>query len=664
MDKETYRNPAREFAADSPRQVSVLPDELSNKIAAGEVVERPASVVKELMENSLDAGASRIEVAIEEGGRESIRVRDNGCGMQREDLLRAIERHATSKVSSMEDLAEIGTLGFRGEAVPSMGAVSRMVIQSKPHGDLSGTRVYVEGGTLEEVEEVGVKAGTEVRVDDLFFNTPARRKFMKTPRAESRRITEMMVRISLSRPDVKFVLKRDGKVRLDLPAVEDVRDRVLEVMGRDVYEALYETYPYPAINGVVARGYFSEPGHSQRTSKNIYTYVNGRYVDDATIRAAINKSYGSLLDGGRYPSVILYLDVPFDLVDVNVHPMKTEVRFDDTQPIFRAVYHAIGDALAESPWVDEDGDRVYNLDESDSDGDQQDEGRGTGGDVSPDMASFEPLNARNGRQSQQGSNQGGSKNWSGSRRQGSGAGDDEVASPFFEREDDQRGFSARGAQPLQEPPRVDSGEIGDAPPEQAEEGAYFSSLKVIGQFKRAYIVCEDRSGLVVIDQHAAHERIGYERLRVLYQKDNKETQSLLFGQRLELDAMQADTLQEHLDVFENAGFEIEPFGGESFALKSVPAVLEDADHEALVRDTIDELSELGTSDVVDEALDSVLSRMACHSVVRGPTDLTREECQGLLEQMDQIDFKANCPHGRPVYFRIPLMELEKSFDRR
>jgi DNA mismatch repair protein MutL len=670
MDKETYRNPARDFTADSPRQVSVLPDELSNKIAAGEVVERPASVVKELMENSLDAGASRIEVAIAEGGREAIRVRDNGCGMQREDLLRAIERHATSKVSSMEDLAEIGTLGFRGEAVPSIGAVSKMEIQSKPHGELSGTRVYVEGGALEEVEEVGVKAGTEVRVDELFFNTPARRKFMKTPRAESRRITEMMVRISLSRPDVKFVLKRDGKVRLDLPAVEDVRDRVLEVMGRDVYDALYETYPYPAINGVVARGYFSEPGHSQRTSKNIYTYVNGRYVDDATVRAAINKAYGSLLDGGRYPSVVLYLDVPFELVDVNVHPMKTEVRFDDTQPIFRAVYHAIGDALADSPWVDDEGDRVYSLDGEDEDeeADGDGEDRGTGGDVSPDMASFEPLNARHRRQSQQdgsGSGQGGgSKNWSRTRRQGSGADGDEVASPFFERGDDQTGFSARGAQPLREPPRVDSGEVGEAPPEDGESGDYFSSLKVIGQFKRAYIVCEDRSGLVVIDQHAAHERIGYERLRTLYQKDNKETQSLLFGQRLELDAMQADTLQEHLDVFENAGFEIEPFGGQSFALKSVPVVLEDADHEALVRDTIDELSELGTSDVVDEALDAVLSRMACHSVVRGPTELTREECEGLLEQMDQIDFKANCPHGRPVYFRIPLMELEKSFDRR
>lgn len=684
MKKETYRNPARTFAADSPPQVQVLPSELSNKIAAGEVVERPSSVVKELVENSLDAGASRIEVAIEEGGRESVKVIDDGCGMPREDLLRAIERHATSKLTSIDDLEQIGTLGFRGEAVPSIGAVSRMTISSKPQGELSGTRVRVEGGTLQAVEEVGLKGGTEVHVKDLFFNTPARRKFMKTPRAESRRITEMMVRISLSRPDVRFLLRRGGKVRLDLPAVEDVKDRVLEVMGRDVYDALYETYPYPAINGVVARGYFSEPGHSQRTSRNIYAYVNGRYVEDGTIRAAINKAYGSLLGGGRYPSVVLFLDVPFELVDVNVHPMKTEVRFDDTQPIFRAVYHAIGDALAESPWVEGGDEQVYSLsaDEGDAgDGQGAGEGNGDGRDwrqggsedtVSPGMANFEPLNARQRRKSRQDD-----RSWSPSDSRNSGGGGRDMPSPFFEsagasadEDNDQQGFSARGAQPLREPPTmpVDSAEIGEEPPEgdgeRADNQGYFESLKVIGQFKRAYIVCEDASGLVIIDQHAAHERIGFEQLRHIYDRDDKETQSLLFGQRLELDALQAECLEEHIDFFEQAGFEIEPFGGDSYALKSVPAVLQDADHESLIEDTIDELSELGTSDVVDEALEAVLSRMACHSVVRGPTPLSNEECEGLLQQMELIDFRANCPHGRPVYYRIPLMELEKSFDRR
>lgn len=662
MAPETYRNPAREFTAEKPRRVTVLPDELSNQIAAGEVVERPSSVVKELVENSLDAGARHIEVDIENGGREAVKVTDDGCGLERRDLLRAIERHATSKISGAEDLSTIGTLGFRGEALPSIGAVSRMTIKSKPHGDLEGTRVFVEGGELKEVEDVGLKAGTVVDVRDLFFNTPARKKFMKSASAESRQITKMMIRMGLSRPDVRFKYIRDDKVRLDLSAVDDLKERILEVLGRDVYDAMYPTYEYPALSGVVARGYFSEPSHSQRTSKNIYAFVNGRYVEDATIRAAIQKSYGTLLDGGRYPSVVLFVEVPFELLDVNVHPMKTEVRFRDTQPVFRAVYHAISDALAEAPWVEEAEGEVYDLSDG---GDRREategESQGKGGDaISPDMATFEPLGARNRRVSEQ---DGASVS----------TGRDEVRSPFYERTereggDAQRGFSARGAQPLEEPPRVEVGGAGTEPPEDEDgtegEGGYFSSLKVIGQFKRAYIVCEDRTGLVIIDQHAAHERIGYERLLERYRRSDDEAQSLLFGQRIELDAVRAAALEEYLEFFEDAGFEIEPFGGESYAVKSVPAMMQDADVETLIKDAVDELAELGQSERLDEAVESVLSRMACHSVVRGPTLLSREECESLLEQMDQIDFKANCPHGRPVYYRIPELELEKSFERK
>ncbi|MFB6372860.1 MAG: DNA mismatch repair endonuclease MutL, partial [Bradymonadaceae bacterium] len=350
-------------------------------------------------------------------------------------------------------------------------------------------------------------------------------------------------------------------------AVEDVKDRVLECMGRDVHDALYPTYAYPAISGVVARGYFSEPSHSQRTSKNIYTFVNGRYVDDATIRAAINKAYGTLLDGGRYPSVILFVEVPFDLIDVNVHPMKTEVRFKDTQPVFRAVYHAIGDALAESPWVEDEEAKVFEM--SDDEGVDGADGGGAADQVSPGNANFEPLNARDQRRSQQ----------------GDGAvdtGQSEVASPFYERSDDddgQTGFSASEAAPLQQPPTVDVGQSGSSPPEasetDAEEGAYFSTLRVLGQFKRQYIVCEDKNGLVVIDQHAAHERIGYERLRRQYHEADTEAQSLLFGQRIELDAVRSECLDEHLDFFEEAGFEIEHFGGQSYAIKSVPAMLKE-----------------------------------------------------------------------------------------
>lgn len=652
MERTNYRNIARDSAATEPRKVAVLPPELANQIAAGEVVERPSSVVKELVENSLDAGARRIEVTIENGGRDRIRVEDDGCGMGREDALRALERHATSKISAVEDLFQIATLGFRGEAIPSIGSVSRMEISTKPHGEVSGTRLFVEGGHLEIVEDVGMAAGTTIEVNDLFFNTPARLKFLKTSATESRHITESLVRVGLSRPDVRLKLRRDGKVKLDLPQVEGLKDRILQVLGRDVYDDLFPTFEYPSVNGVVCRGFYSRPGHNQRSSRNVYTFVNGRYVSDGTIRAAIKGAYGTMLERGRHPSVVLFLDVPFDLVDINVHPAKTEVRFHDTNSIYRAVYHSIADALAESPWLSTDRMKSYKLEPFDAD----DDGDSAAGHVSPGHASFEPLNARHRRYSEL---------KPGAVRKGSPS---DILSPFFTPvggdDDLQRGFAARGAAPLAEPPRVPVGDVQGDGPSPHDDAAYFSSLKVIGQFRRMYIVCEDRSGLVVIDQHAAHERITFERLKGVFERDHKEVQPLLFPQRLELDARRAETLDEHLDFFERAGFEIEPFGGNSFALKAVPAVLSKGKHAALIVDAVDDLDDMGRSTRMDEAMELVLSRMACHGSVRGPTALTDEECVALLEQMDEIDFAANCPHGRPVYFRIPLEELEMSFDRR
>ncbi|MBA2663975.1 MAG: DNA mismatch repair endonuclease MutL [Bradymonadaceae bacterium] len=647
MSVETNRRPQ------APRRVAVLSPELANQIAAGEVVERPSSVVKELVENSLDAGARRVEITIEHGGRNVIRVEDDGCGMEREDALRALERHATSKITCVDDLFSIGTLGFRGEALPSIGSVSRMEIRTKPHGELSGTRLYIEGGLLHEVEDVGMAPGTAITIEELFFNTPARLKFMKAPATESRHITEMLMRMALSRPDVGFVLRRDGKVRLNLPPVERLKDRILELLGREVYDDLYATFEYPSIGGVLARGYFSRAGHTQRSATNIYTYVNGRYVNDRTIRAAISGAYRMLLDSGRYPSVILFVDVPFNLVDVNVHPAKTEVRFHDTQPIYRAVYHALADALAQAPWLDNAAKSYALRPRGAVDNDAGELGRRL---VSPAMAQLEPLNARHRRLSEIEAG-----------REGGG-----FTSPFFgtiegdsERESLQQGFGLAAASPLGLPPRIDLGELASAPPIDGEgRSAYFSKLRVIGQFRRAYIVCEDASGMVVIDQHAAHERIAFERLRLLFSTEHKQTQPLLFPLRFELDALRADCLEENIAFFESAGFEIEPFGGQSFVLKSVPAVLSSARHERLIRDALDDLTNLGRSDRVEEAMEAVLSRMACHSVVRGPTPLGIEECEGLLEQMDAIDFRANCPHGRPVYYRIPLMELEKAFERR
>ena len=675
---DTYRNLAARRAVNTPRRVSVLPPELANQIAAGEVVERPASVVKELVENSMDAGAGRVEVTIEEGGRALIRIEDDGCGMSREDALRALERHATSKITCVDDLFNIGTLGFRGEALPSIASVSRVEIKTKPHGEISGTRIVVRGGHVEVVEEVGMPAGTTITVEDIFYNTPARLKFLKTPSTESRHITEMLIRMGLSRPDVRFVLKRDGKTRLDLPVAQDVKDRILAIMSREVYDVMYPTFEFPAVNGIVARGYFSKPGHVQRTANNIYVFVNGRYVNDRTISAAIKGAYGTLMERGKYASIVLFLDVPCELVDVNVHPAKHEVRFNDTNSVYRAVYHAISDALAEGPWVKREAksaSRVYALSKRDDSSDAQ--AAASSQVFTPTSTTIEPLGATHRRQHQMDASALQLSRYNYRNDQGpspKGMEQPPELGPKITYHDmspgalkeRQQGFSAQGAQPLSEPPKVTISE--QAPGEhhvaiEASEG-YFSALRVIGQFKRQYIVCEDASGLVVIDQHAAHERVGYERLKALFATEHKEHQPLLFPKRIELDTLRSDIMSEHLDFFIKAGFEIEHFGGQSYALKSVPAVLQKANVDKLVRDVLDDLAYHGRTNRLDEAMDAILSRMACHSVVRGPTVLSNEECMALFEQMDAIDFAANCPHGRPVYFRISLMELEASFDRR
>jgi DNA mismatch repair protein MutL len=671
-----------------PKTVAVLPPELANQIAAGEVVERPASVIKELVENSLDAGATRVEVTIEEGGQRLIRIDDDGCGMSREDALRALERHATSKITTVDDLFSIATLGFRGEALPSIASVSQVEIKTKLHGALAGTRVLVRGGKVEVVEEVGMASGTSIIVQDLFFNTPARLKFLKTSATESRHITEMITRLALSRPDARFILRRDNKGILDLPIAPHDKDRVLAVLGREVYDDMFETFNYPSIHGITAAGFYTKPSHRQRTPNNIYMFVNGRYVTDKTIRSAVMGAYGTLMEGGRYPSVVLFVDVPYDMVDVNVHPAKFEVRFHDSNSVYRAVYHAIADALAQTPWVTHEAliaqgaaVRSYGLRPAL---------------VGPDGLSPTPAGPQVVVSGQIPSHAAPPV----SPRAPHGipadrlvpgvitnrpAGTPEVQlwsreHGFLPADPVQQGFTAQGLQPLpaaldttphipmtQEPGVV--GQVMDTAPAAPQapiegQGDYFSALRVIGQFKRQYILCEDATGLVIIDQHAAHERIGYERLRKIFATEHKESQPLLFPRRIELDTLRTEVLAESLDFFAQAGFEIDHFGGQTYVLKSSPAVLQKANFDKLLRDILDDLAYHGRTTRLDEAMDAVLARMACHSVVRGPTTLTETECYALFAQMDAIDFKANCPHGRPVYFRMTLEELEQSFERR
>ncbi len=655
----------------SGRRVNVLPPELANQIAAGEVIERPASAIKELVENALDAGATEVFVTISEGGRELIRVSDNGHGMSSGDAQRALERHATSKIVAVEDLFTIGTLGFRGEALPSIASVSRFTIETQEPGALEGTRIEVEGGKVLSVGAAGLPHGTTIEVRDLFFNTPARLKFLKTTPTEVRHISETLVRVALAHPGVHIRLTHNGRKVLDFPPCKADIDRVQAVFGKDLRDALFPTFDYGAIDGITCRGFWSRPDVTQRSTSNFYVFVNGRYVRDKTIHAAINGSYRGMLEKRRYPSVVLYLDVPHHLVDVNVHPTKIEVRFSKSDSIYRAVYHAIHDALQQTPWV-EDTERTYTLK------------------TVPKMGEFlEPLNVRHAqaalpigehrgptepmrvpiRDVFDGTNQSPSKVF---REPGTHGVAPIVADPFGVDADDPfaqpqpaSALHALRADPEPEVVHVGAeqnrGEkfFGD----KVEGDGYFSRLKFIGQFRSTYLVCEDASGLVIIDQHASHERIGYERLRAMYKGRMRESQQLLVAKRLSLDAVKAATLNEHLEFFARIGFEIENFGGSDFVIKAAPAILKPKRYERIIKDALDDLGQLGRSSRMDEALEAVFARMACHAVIRAGDHVGPQEALALFRQMDEIDFGANCPHGRPVYFRLPLVELEEAFGR-
>ena len=664
-------------------RINVLPVELANQIAAGEVIERPASAIKELVENSLDADAREIFVDIEEGGVQLLRVSDNGYGMSRGDAIRALERHATSKIRTVDDLFDISTLGFRGEALPSIASVSRFVLETKERGALVGTRATVEGGRLLKVEDVGLPEGTRIEVQDLFYNTPARLKFLKTVPTEVRHVSEALMRVALARYDVHIRLTHAGRKVMDVPSNTNLGDRLLALFGKETRDALFETTDYPAIDGVVARGYLSRPDVTQRSTSRFHVYVNGRFVKDKTVYAAIKGAYRGVLEKGRYPTVVIFVDVPPKLVDVNVHPSKIEVRFTKSDSVYRAVYHAIQETLQETPWVDTVS-RTYTL---------RPRPRGIPGLGNNNSGSIEPLDARsaqhqialpigehrrpaeplrvpirdifgaprspasggmgsNGRVGASMDLSGGPSSLRGRYSDPKGGGS--VSSPVYGGLEEVEGKTFEIAS-------AELAEQARALREQSE--GYFSRLRYIGQFKRAYLVCEDASGLVIVDQHAAHERIGFDRLKKAYRTAHKESQQLLFAERISLDAVRGATMEAQVEFFEQLGFELEPFGGSDWALKAVPALLVKARYDRLVKDALDDLGSIGRTDSIEEARDAVFARMACHSVVRAGDHLSVEEVQGLFKQMDDIDFGANCPHGRPVYYRLPLSELEDAFGR-
>jgi len=612
--------------AEPVRRVFRMPEDLANQIAAGEVVERPASALKELIENAIDAGATHIKVDIEEGGLRLLRVTDDGSGMSEADAVAAMERHATSKLRSADDLFRISTLGFRGEALPSIASVSRFEMVTKLHGALEGIRLRVEGGGQPLVEPAGCPAGTQITIRDLFFNTPARLKFLKTRGTEVKHCIEAVQHLALARPEVGFTVVSEGRTVLDWPAVADRAGRIFSYFGRPDADQIHPT-EVAVLGPVSASGFIGEPSLSRRTSAQVITFVNGRYVRDRLLASAVRVAYQHLVDRARYPVSVLYLELPYDAVDVNAHPMKTEVRFHQPDEAFRAIRRAVSNTLAAAPWVRRAptfGTTQPTTQEPTGPVDQP-------LDFAPALSSLSafdlaPLTHQ-------------------------------PARTYRLDRSSERGLSFAPA-----PDRP--GPVSRPAEATTHARGFFSALHYLAAFKATYLLAADGDGLVVVDQHAAHERITFEALRLSWKRERLPQQPMLIPAILTFSAVQSAVLEAHLDFFEALGFELEPFGGNDFALKAVPAIFLKARHHKLLQDAIEELAETGQSARVEEAFEAVLSRMACHGSVRAGDNLSHDEVRRLFADLDAVDFGANCPHGRPVWFRMTLAELETRFGRR
>jgi DNA mismatch repair protein MutL len=598
--------------------IQVLPPGLVNQIAAGEVVERPASVVKELVENALDARARTISVEVEEGGLSLVRVADDGAGMDREDARLALERHATSKLRDAAGLSAIATMGFRGEALPAIASVSRFRLDTSAASDGAGTRLDIEGGAVREAGDVARQRGTTVEVRDLFFNTPARRKFMRGAPTEAGHVTEAVIRLSLARPDVGFSLRSGGRNVLGSRAGAGLPDRAAQALGREAHRHLV---PVDATRGDVrVHGLVCSPDHSEATARALYLFVNGRWVRDRGAAHAVLRAFAGSLPAGRHPAGVLFVELPLARVDVNVHPQKHEVRFAEAREVYDAIVHAVASTLRTTPWLGRRGQ--------------------------PETEGANPGAAEEPRALLAGEEAAAVLAWARSARppEGSGAAflppASSSASQVFAFADAGGGATAR------------------AP-------GYFGSLRYVGQHARTYLLCEAPGGtLVVVDQHASHERLLFHKLREAFRSRSLPVQPFLLPQVITLPPAAARVLEGAVGDLRTLGFEVEPFGGDSFAVKGAPAALGGADLGALLGDLASQLAEVERGSAVEEAQHDLLATMACHSAVRANQEISAEEARALLDGLDAIDFKARCPHGRPVVIELPLGELERRVGRR
>ena len=615
-------------------RIKQLPPKLVNQIAAGEVIERPSSVVKELLENSIDAGATRVEIDVEQGGVKLIRIRDNGCGMSREELPLALDRHATSKIASLDDLESVRTMGFRGEALPSIASVSQLTVTSKGQGEEQAWAIKADGSEqLPDISPASHPQGTTIEIRDLFFNVPARRKFMKTERTEFNHIDTLVKRIALSTPHLGITLRNNGKVVTQLRAADhrqEMEKRVASLCGPAFMEqCLYVDHEAA---GLKLRGWVGLPTFSRSQADLQYFFVNGRIVRDKLVTHAVKQGYQDVMYHGRHPAYVLHLDIDPKLVDVNAHPTKYEVRFRESRMVHSFLYSTLNRLLADTKAGSNEAGAARNEE-------LHQLGQGT-----PSSLSAFNMGSAAGvmQQSPMGLQDGG---------MGVNESVATYHSAFQPSSNDRGNYQASSVQMAQVNAAAEA------------EGHDHPLGYALAQLHGLYVIAQNQQGMIIVDTHAAHERVTYEKLKVAYEQQGIQAQPLLVPAAIAVSEKEADIAEQSAQAFTQLGFELTRNAPESLLIRQIPVLLGNGDAEALVRDVLADLIAHGSSERIKEAVNEVLSTMACHGSVRANRQLSLPEMNALLREMEATERSGQCNHGRPTWTQLTVDQLDKLFMR-
>ena len=610
--------------------IQILPDDLANQIAAGEVVERPASIVKELVENSIDAGSTRINIEIEEAGKKSIRVSDNGSGMEPEDARLAFERHATSKIQSAGDLECIRSLGFRGEALPSIASISRVRMATGTGKGRNGIEVSIEGGGASRVKEIAFSKGTTIEVNQVFYNTPARQKFLKRDGTEAAHITQVVQQQALAHPEIQFSLHHNGRQLLATLPTDQGLYRIAELFGADLSKELIRVEKNDGTYRI--EGFISSPVYTRSNRNTQYCYINSRFVRDRILLSATQQGYSHLLPRGQHPVLFLFMTMDPGLLDVNVHPAKAEVRFAFQQDVYRFVSHAVQDALQQN-------EKSFTMP----------------GDDSATGAGREQRPAYDGPGHQPASVPSGSPDSGPSQTQ------------------PERGDWSRGLEALYRPaPPADRVQGVEADPRQIAffgqkptpvSDLVFSEFEPVGQLNNSFILMQGPKGVLVVDQHIAHERVLYERFREAAENKKVEVQDLLFPLAVEFPSAEAQALSEHLESLRELGMHLEPFGKDGFLLRSVPAVLKNHNQEGIVREVAGRLIREEKDHTLQNKMEDIMIMMSCRNAIKVNHPMELDQIRKLMHDLEQTQMPYTCPHGRPIALLFEMNDILRKFQR-